>query len=180
MVVGFSSLSPLGDSAKAFSYTHTEIQQKHVTNLMETFAFVVCAYAGNGREKRAGCLVQHHGLHHSHLDLKQFEVSPKMPIKALRNWPLAVCARVWDTDVCFKDKNMDACLQKKMLCKVLSALYSVLSTSVGGCKTHFKCLGDLSVTLINALLPWSCCISLCPAVACSWLLLFYHRSQTDS
>lgn len=145
MVVGFSSLSPLGDSAKAFSYTHTNrdttdkcfLIKMHswdcflhlITN--ESHAF----HDGNIRQATQGecgylwylynniCLKwqkemcrmfgstswvtsQSSGPKHS-------EVSPKMPIKALRNWPLSVCTGVWDTDICFKTKTWTYALKTR-------------------------------------------------------------------
>ena len=42
MVVGFSSLSPLGDSAKAFSYTHTQTNTQTVTT--ETWFLIKSAF----------------------------------------------------------------------------------------------------------------------------------------
>lgn len=111
MVVGFSSLSPLGDSAKAFSYTHTNTDTTDKCFLIKT-AFMkslflifndhkshtfhgtsnrplkvsvgirgICTttYAGNGRKKCGGSLVQHHGLHHSHLVWSVLKSLPRCP-----------------------------------------------------------------------------------------------------
>lgn len=44
MVVGFSSLSPLGDSAKAFSYTHTYKQTNTQTVTTETWFLIKSAF----------------------------------------------------------------------------------------------------------------------------------------
>lgn len=89
---------------------------------------------------------------------KLSEVSPKMPIKALRNWPLCLYASVWDTDVPFKTKTWTCALKQ-------------------GVRPYCSHSGNVCM---NALSPWSFCASLGPAAACSWWLRFYHRSQTDS
>ena len=76
-------------------------------------------------------------IHHESSGVKHPGLAPSVPIKALGNWPLAVCAGVWGRST-LRDENMDPLFGTRGRC------LAVLSTSVWlGFKTHFKWLEGL-------------------------------------